>query len=290
MKRYLAIILAVCISFSANSQNYKNQRLKYAVFNIGLNALVGGTGALVNKRQNEKALNVFFKGFRHGALGGTFTYLGKDLTYQIANKQNLNYAWFAKMSNSIGASITQNASNNLPFWEQWHFNLGFFRFDYNAKQKAFQARIQTSTLVGFAMLSSQGKFNLKNSIAMGTFIFENDGPVSALRVPASGYGITTSIAYSNRVIDFYDLMAHEMMHIIQYESFVHVNPYFTKLDKNLKSKSSLYNNLSKYIYFDWNGPTLYGLYQLQINNEWICRHLEREAENFAERRLLPYCN
>ena len=278
------------ISFQVQGQNYKNQRLKYAIINVGLNALVGGTGAMINKKTDEKILKVFYKGFKHGAIGGAFTYIGKDLTYQMAARRNLNYAWFAKISNSIGTSITQNAANNLPFWEQWHFNLGFLRMDYNVRNKQFLARVQTSTLVGFAMLSSQGKLNVKRSLAIGTFLFEKDGPISIFNSLASGFGVTTSIAIDKNTPNFYDLMAHEMMHIIQWESFIHVNPFFTKKDRALKSNSTLYNSLSKYIYFDWNGPTLYGLYMLQINKDWICRHLEREAENFSERRLLPRCN
>ena len=126
-------MLLISLAIKGYAQDFNKQRMEFAIANIGINGFVGGFGALTNKAKDEKGLKVFLKGFGQGCLGGTFQILGKELTHPISTRQELSYAWAARITNSIGNSITQNAASNINFWEKWHFNLGILRFDYQIK-------------------------------------------------------------------------------------------------------------------------------------------------------------
>ena len=157
MKNILILCLIICSGIKLDAQQFSKQRRTFAITNIGINGIVGGLGALVNKKGYEKPLKVFIKGFGQGCLGGTFQVLGKELTYQINLKENLSYAWPARITSAIGNSITQNAASNINFWEKWHLNLGVLRLDYQLKENKFQARIFTSAVFGTIMSSTLGK-------------------------------------------------------------------------------------------------------------------------------------
>lgn len=260
--------------------------------NIGINGLVGGIGALINKKPSQKIHKVVFKGFGQGCLGGTFQTIGKSLTYQIGAKQNLSYGWAARITNSIGNSITQNAANNDNFWEHWHFNLGVIRFDYSVKNKKFRARLFPSSIFGIITAAKQAELDLKSSLQSSVLIYKRDGFVSLLGRPALGFGVVSSIAYDRNIQgqQYYELMAHEMMHILQYENLVWINPMLKKVDAQLKLSNTIYKNLSKYLYFDLNGLTFFGLYSTELNKDWQCRHIEREAEFFSRKITYPKCN
>jgi len=292
MKKAILLILIFALGIKLDAQSFKEQRREFVFANIGINGIVGGLGALVNKKKNEKPLKVFAKGFGQGCLGGTFQLLGKELTYQINTKENLSYAWAARITNSIGNSITQNAASNINFWERWHFNLGVLRFDYHITNNKFQARLFPSSIYGIIVGGSQAKLNFKRSLQTGIMIFERDGNVRALGGLSIGVGAVSSIAINKNVQgkDYYSLMAHEVMHILQYDNMVWVNPFLNKLDNKLKSNNSFYQKASKYIYFDFNGMTIFGLYMLQINKPWECRFIEREADHFSREIHWPTCN
>jgi len=280
------------LGLKLEAQNFSTQRKEFTISNIGINGVIGGIGALINKNKDQKHLKVFLKGFGQGCLGGSAQLLGKELTYFIYSKENLVYAWPAKIVNSIGSSIAQNAVNNINFWERWHFNLGFIRFDYHLKEKNFQARLFPSAIYGAFAVGTQGKFNLKSSLQTGTMIYENDGPVLALGSPSIGVAMVSSIAIDNNITgsEYYGLMAHEMMHILQYDNMVWINGLLSRTDKKLTQQHNFYKQASKYIYFDFNGLTALGIYLTQIHLPWECRYLEREADHFSRARHWPMCN
>lgn len=261
--------------------------------NIGINGLVGGIGAIVNKKKGEKTHKVFLKGLGQGCLGGTISHFGRELTYPIGNRERLEYAWLARFTNSVGTSITQNAASNINFWERWHFNLGFVRLDYRIKEKKFQARVFPSAIAGAIMVGRQGKLNLRKSLRTGIMVFERNGYLSGLGgFDAIGLGYISSIGIDSNITgnSYYRLMAHETMHILQYDSRIWINPFLNKTDQRLKSKSKLYNSLSKYIYFDFNGIVIYSTYLTQGHLPWICRYIEREADHYSRQYTLPKCN
>ncbi len=286
MKKAILLILSFILITKLSAQNFKDfnkQRREFALIHIGINGFVGGLGALVNKRKDEKKIKVFLKGFGQGCLGGTFQVIGKDLTYQIKTKEKLSYVWASRITNSIGNSITQNAASNINFWERWHFNLGFLRFDYQITRKEFKVRLFPSSIFGTVISASQGKFNLKKTLQTGIMVYERDGS-------EGGSGMVSSIVMPKDLIgeQFYELMAHETMHILQYDNMVWINPFFNQLDSKLKEKSQFYQKAKKFIYFDFNGITILGLYMTQIHRPWGCRFIEREADHYAARNLGLY--
>lgn len=291
-KHLLFLLLLNLLSLNINGQDWNRTRNEFIVANIAINGIVGGTGALLNKKKNEKGLKIFFKGFSQGCLGGTFQVLGKSLTYQINSQENLSYAWASRITNAVGNSITQNAANNINFWEEWHFNLGLVRLDYKVKENKFQARILPSTIYGLVLVGSQAKLNIKQSFQTGILIYESDGLLTALGSASIATAQVSSIGIDRRVKgkEYFKIMAHETMHILQYDNIVHVNPYFKRLDSSWKNKSNVYRGLSKYVYFDMNGITFLGAYLTQIHKPWHCRIIEKEADFYSTWRTWPRCN
>jgi len=285
-------MILISFGIKTEAQEFYKDKGEFVIVNMGINGLVGGIGALINKGNREKPLKVFLKGFGQGCLGGAFQVAGKELTFQITAKQNLTYAWPARITNAVGNSITQNAISNINFWERWHFNLGHFRLDYDVKDREFKARLFPSSIYGTIVTASQGKFNLKNTLQTGILIFESDGRVRALGGEGIGVGAVTSIAVDKNIVgqEYYKLMAHEVVHILQYENMVWINPLLNRIDRKLKKNSTFYNKASKYVYLDFNGLTILGLYMTQINKPWECRFIEREADHYSKRINLAMCN
>jgi hypothetical protein len=292
MKKPAAILILLLMGLPVQAQEFRAQRRGFVAANVGINGVVGGMGALTNKKKDEKSLKVFLKGFGQGCLGGAFHVLGRQWTYQINSKNNLSYAWAARLTNAVGSSITQNAASNLDFWERWHFNLGLVRFDYHVPDQKFQARLFPSAVYGVIIAGSQARFSLKRTLQTGILVYQGDRDIRHLGLEARAAAIVSSVPINRNLApaDFYYVMAHETMHIIQYDSMLWTNPFFNQLDAKWKAKSSAYRNLSRYVYFDFNGVTILATYLTQVNRPWVCRYLEREADHFSQKIALPDCN
>ena len=83
---------------------------------------------------------------------------------------------------------------------------------------------------------------------------------------------------------FYDTYAEEVAHILQYDRKVGGNALLLQFDTRKKEKSHFYRSLSKYIYFDLNGPIFWLAYQFQ-NGTSCANFYEKEARNYANRRF-----
>ena len=286
MKQLIILFLLATLSFPGvgQDQQYRAQRADFALYNMGMGGLAGGVGAWVNKKKDQKWHRIFFKGMAQGLLGGYLTHQGKNLTYQIYAQERYAYAWPAHLVHAAGASIVQNAASNRNFWEHWHINLWLFRLDYDLPERRFQTRVFPSGIEGYLSLRKQGKMNWSKSLKTG-FIYLDiqdvalyDGEASVTTI-ALGVNDAAYPAYQE-----YKLTAHEVLHLLQYEGFVYINPLFNKLDTKWKENFTWYNVLSKFVYLDFNGT--YGW----VAYEWIggrgnpCywdNFLEKEAEHYA---------
>ncbi len=123
------LIIAILIFALNNHSLSQNTKQEFGLYNIGLGSIVGGIGAIINKKPDEKTGKVLIKGMWQGALGGAVVYQSKLLVGQITEKQDFVYAWPASLTNSIGNSIIENACLNKNFYEQINFNVGFNRFE-----------------------------------------------------------------------------------------------------------------------------------------------------------------
>ena len=115
------IIVAVTIMICINSYSQQSE-FEIGLYNVGLGGFGSGIGAVINKKPNEKFFNVFCNGFLKGSLGGAFVYGSKKMVSQIHIEEKIEYNWPAKILNSLGTSIIENASSNRGFLEKVNIN------------------------------------------------------------------------------------------------------------------------------------------------------------------------
>ena len=290
MKQLIILFLLAALSFPGvgQDQQYRAQRTDFALYNMGMGGLAGGVGAWVNKEKEQKWHRVFFKGMAQGLLGGYLTHQGKNLTYQIYAQEQYSYAWPAHLVHAAGASIVQNAASNRNFWEHWHINLWLFRLDYNLPERRFQTRVFPSSIYGVLESRKNGKFNFSKSLKTG-FIFldaENTDYLGYASVTTMTVGVNSAV-YPGYL---YKVGAHEVMHLLQYEGFVHINPLFNKVDAKWKEDFTWYKTLSRFIYFDFNGLYFWAAYDWIGGGEYRpCywdNFFEKEAEHYSTKRYL----
>ena len=163
-KSLLFFIFSVTIAFSQNSKQ------DFGLYNIGLGSVVGGIGAIINKKSNEKFGNVLIKGIWQGALGGAVVYQSKILIGKISENQNLNYAWIGSISNSIGNSIIENAALNKKFYEQINLNIGFNRIEiFTVDKFHIKYKLMPISLILLSYVATKSKFELETSLKTGQF-------------------------------------------------------------------------------------------------------------------------
>ncbi|MEM9819913.1 MAG: hypothetical protein AAF985_02530 [Bacteroidota bacterium] len=267
----------------AQSDGFRAQRTKMALFNVGFNGLFGGIGSLINKKNGEAGFKTFVKGFYQGAIGGTISHYGLSMSHLVQSKQNIAYAWPARFVNAMGSSIVQNAAENKRMFERLHFNLYLFRLEYAPYQKKFRARLFTSSLYGLLTVGGGNRFDWGISLKSGIFFFESEGrlqtPVGSGR--ATGQVSTIGMRADIQGDAFYEVFAEEVAHIQQYDKKVIGNAFAAPLDAKWKRESKFYRNASKYIYLDLNGPLFFIAYS--VENISKCNFFEQQAVNYANR-------
>lgn len=277
---------------NAQSDNFRSERTKMAIFNIGINGLFGGIGSIINKKDGDKNFRTFINGFYKGAIGGTVSHVGLSMSHLIQSQENIVYAWPARLVNAMGSSIIQNAAENNKIFERLHFNLYVARLEYFPYRKEFKARFFTSSLYGIISVGIGNKFDLVKSLQSGILYFESDrGFQNVSGFSSIGTGQVSSIGMKSDLLEeeFYRIYAEEVAHIQQYDRKVAGNAFVAKLDQKWKGNSKSYNLLSKYIYFDLNGPSFYFAYRIANGNGYCNNFFEKEAVNYANRRVGP-CN
>lgn len=255
----------------------QNSNAEMALYNIGFSSIVSGVGALINKKPNEPWGKVLLKGIGQGALGGCLVYGSKNLIGRISKEEKWRYGWYAKMVNSAGISIIENASSNRNFWEQWHVNIGFSRFELYTKEKLkLNYKIMPVSLLLTASLAIRNKFEFGRSLQTGEFVFSHSKTSGSNRGRAFG----NVILIKDRFFDEYDLYAHEIVHIYQYYDYNFVNTYVNKSYAKTSEKSESFSTFNKRFHIDLNGAVLWPIYFFQegigLNN-----FFEKEA-NFWE--------
>ena len=279
----ITIYLFIIFQTNAICQNTKQE---FGLYNVGLGSIVGGIGAIINKKPNEKTGNVFLKGLWQGALGGAVVYQSKLLVGQIAEKQDFAYAWPASLTNSIGNSIIENACLNKNFYEQINFNVGFNRFEvYPTNNFKLKYKIMPVSLILFGYTASQTKFEAETSIKTGQFVFSSNSQnfFNISRVRGSALG--NIIILNSVFLDSKSTFSHESVHVFQYYDFNFVNTLTKKPIDNLFKNSNFYNNASKFIYSDVEGLILLrSLYlaEYKIGSRYYENFFEREAAIYSD--------
>lgn len=278
MKIKLLILISLFVfdtkSFSQNSKN------EVALYNVGLGSLAGGIGAIINKKPNEKTGEVFLKGFLQGALGGYMIYESKKLVGNITNKKSWEYGWYAKITNSIGTSIIENAASNKNFWEKWHLNFGFNRIEFYTKEKfKVKYKVMPISLALTLHTAIGNKFEFKRTLQTGEFIFSTNN------IEERGIAYGSTILINNKAINSHDVYSHEIIHVYQYYDFNFVNTFLNKSYKKWEKKSNTFKIFNNIFYLDAQGPITRGLYLLEnINRKcFYDNFFENEADFFSRK-------
>lgn len=270
------IIIVLCLTLCLNS--YSQSEFEIGLYNVGLGGFGGAIGAVINKKPNEKIFNVFCSGFLKGSLGGTFVYGSKKMVSQIHIKEKIEYNWLAKILNSLGTSMIENASSNRKLFEQLHINIGFNRLEFYTKENfKIKYKIMPVAFVTtfISAIDSKPEWNLM--LRSGEVIFSTNYKNSN---NFRGQALLSSFKLRESEINNYSVLAHEIIHLYQYNDFNFVNPYFSDLTNKINTGNKF---IDSNVYWDFNSIVIAGLYQLENVNRsnYYDNFFEYEAGFFS---------
>ncbi len=275
---FLLILFVTSNNHPLNAQ-HKND-FEARLFNIGFGGIVGGFGAVINKKPNEKTGKIFLKGFYQGALGGYLLFESKRLVGKFGKTGNYNYVWPSKLVNFAGVSIIENAAGNRNFWERWHINFGFNRLEFHTKDKfKLSYRIMPfsfgNTIYGF----TQGKLDINTSLKIGSFVFATDKINNSKGFEGVTFANTILYQSDNTILNKIDIISHEIIHVYQYESFSGFNPFLDKPISKFIINDNWTEKYVKIFYTDFN-YLVKGI--LIIAQEYENSFFEKEARYYTE--------
>ena len=260
-----------------------------ALYNVASHAVMGGIGALINKKPDEKGGKVLLKGMYQGALGGYLAFESKRLVREFSRTGNYAYLWPSKLVNTAGNSITYNAASNRNFWERWHIDYGFSYLEYDFKrEKRLRYRVLPFALYGNISGFATAKFDLRRTLYTGQFVFEDRG-FNTTDNELSGKARPNTIYFDTnlRDIKIKEVIAHELTHVYQFNHFFAANAYLNGPMAKWDQKSSFLRGYHKVFKTDFNVPLLRGLYSLErsFGGDYEDLFFEREAFYYSRQRF-----
>ncbi|MEO0472005.1 MAG: hypothetical protein AAF206_20425 [Bacteroidota bacterium] len=295
----LICLLLLGFTYPAFSQNqftypaFETQRRQLTVYNLGIGAVMGGVGALLNKKPDQKAGKVFLKGVGQGILGSWVRLQGKRMLYGISRRQSFAMGWPAKIVYTTGNSILINAASNRNFWESWSMSFGPLRLELDQRnQFRPRAKLLPGALVGLIWSGTLGRFQLGTTLVSGVPYFLSDGPVRFGGRNFAGLAVGNSFTLDRRFADSYELFSHEYIHTFQYEDYMAVNHFFDKPLATFRAQRPKLKKMNRWLYLDVNWGTFYSLYFLEGYQSFACYYnnfFELEAEHFATSRGQRIC-
>ena len=253
------------------------------LYNIGIGSLTGGIGAMINKKPTEKLGPVLVKGLWQGAIGGYALFESKRLIRLVHQNKELGFSWPSKIVNAAGTSIVENAAANRDFWERWHLNYGFSRFELDLKEHPrFHYKVMPIAFVYTVGVALQTKFELGKTLQTGQFIFSSNTKRWE-ETNSIGVAVPGNIIYKPGMESFYNVITHEIVHIYQFNDLNGINTYMDKPHAYLSSKSSFFKKIDKWIAFDYNTLVSTALYELENINavRYYDNYFEHEAGYYS---------
>lgn len=286
MKNSISILVVVFFLIFLKPPCAKAQHkntFEAGLYNIGFGGLIGGIGAVINKKPAEKFGKVFLKGVGQGALGGYLLFESKRLVAKFSSTGNYGYVWPSKLVNAAGTSIIENAASNRNFWERWHINIGFNRLDFYIQRKfKVSYRVMPIALSATFHGFSQGGFHLSESIKTGTFVFKSFRNRFNKRYnffPLAETASNSIIIYEKSDLISPVLIAHELIHVYQYENFSGINSFLNKPTNHLISNKKWAKIYHKIFYSDFNFLYSHAFYVL--NSDYESKFSEKEAQWYS---------
>lgn len=298
MLKYILLTTFILFLHNETFAQKNRQELGLAIYNCGLGGFTSGVGAIINKKKNEKILNVFWRGFKYGSLGGLINYSGKRLTYLISyskdsltNEKNtsaLLWGWPAKIVHGIGSSIMDNAAaNKSKIFADYNIPIGFINLSVKINNRiSINPQLMPISFIEFITnnLRPGSKLRFKESILIGTpyFIADDNTPylLGHNGIASSNSIVLTFNAAASSLSGF--LLAHEYVHILQQREYLVFNQYLIKpFNSIIKQDKKSVKLMKKYIYADLQYLSFfYGITQHPFET-YYKNIFELEAEHFA---------
>lgn len=278
-----AILFLAAFTTCNPPANSQHNDVEAGLYNIGIGSVLGGIGALINKKSSESTSKTFLKGLTQGALGGYMVFESKRLLRDLANEGDYSYVWPSKLVNSAGTSIIENAAANRNFWERWHLHLGFNRIEISTKdQWKLKYRILPASFATTLYFFTNSRFNLHKSLQLGTVVFSKEEISIREDMQARGAAATNVIVLRDDLSSV-RTEAHELVHTYQYESFSGINSFLEKPSYELQQESSFFKAYSRIFHTDFNAALTSGLYSIEnlMNREHRDNLFEKEAYYFT---------
>ena len=252
------------------------------LYNVISSGIIGGIGAIINKKPEQKTGKVFLKGVYQGAIGGYIVFESKRVLREFSRTNDYGYIWPSKILNTVGNSIIMNAASNRDLWERWYINIGFNHLEYDFKRaKKLRYKALPFALIGGCIGFIKGSLDIKRSFASGFFIFKEKYSSQNYE----GLAIVNSILYvapSNE--DLSGIIAHEIIHSFQYEQNFSLNAYLDKPISKLEKRNNSFNTYNKIFYTDFNHLFDLGLQGIEwlLHLDYNDRFYEKEAFYYQE--------
>lgn len=283
----ISILAIVFFFFIGNLKlTAQNNDFEAGFFNMAIGGVIGGAGAVINKKPEQKFGKTLLYGFGKGALGGYLVFESERLVREFAQSGDYNYVWPSKIFNSAGTSIIENAAANRDLWERWHLNIGFNRIEVNTKDNfRLSYRIMPLSLLLTGYAASKGKLDFKTSLSVGSFVFRTnsiDGE-NGLYGQAPGNSILILDGISGNLA-----LPHEIIHTYQAERLSGFNSLMMKTETSIARKLNLpktYNLYSKIFYTDYNLVLTSLLYTVADSNGYDRNFFEKEAEYYTDNTI-----
>lgn len=282
------IILSIILFFSLSNNSFSQKNDTEAMlYNVGFGGVFGTIGAIINKKPSDKIDKIIFKGFAQGALGGYITFESKRILRLAQEQEDWKLIWAAKLVNAGGTSIKENAALNRNFWDKWHINFSFNRIEFDTKDKfKISYKIMPITFVYTSSAFFYYKFDIKNSLNFGEFIFYKDRLENSIAFTHAGYIVYDYNHFNNPTTtskQFYQTGVHEIIHLYQSNDYSVFNTYYTKPLQKLETKSNFLKKIDNFIYYDLHYIPLRAVYSYETNTagKYYDNYLEHEAGYYS---------
>lgn len=283
------LLIFLLFNGKIQAQSYQKQQRGLLLYNVGIGAVIGGVGGLINKKKDEKWHEAFLKNFAFGSLGGLVSYHAKYLTYESARSKHYALNHLNRAYYFVGYSLINNASRNEPVWSRYTFQLYLLNLDVHfTKKPTFQPRISMASLLYTGRYLVTGhRISLNKSWRYGVVFFDR-GPELEKHIAFGASNLIGALdGYENLYDDPSFVIPHEMVHTYQFADFYSLSNFARPLYPKVQDKKGI-QFLNKYFYFDV--PYTHLAYTIQNLTQPPPVHynnfFEYEAQSFASRQYI----
>jgi hypothetical protein len=282
-KKLFLFFVSTLIFCNQSKAQVGKQKLSLAAYNIGFSGITTGLGRAINKNKQEKFFPAFWKGFKHGCIGGTIAFSGKQIGYLVNKEKSLYWGWPSKIVHSYGVSVMENSATHKNLFKSIRFPVGFvmMNIDFENSLK-IRPMLMPGSLTSFFIATANAKMDFVKSIKSGTPYFEYNRTSGGALGGYAGLNVFyINTAFGN---NYSSIEAHELIHILQGREYLIFNKYLSKttiIKKVNESENKFLKVFRKTIFIDipYNYP-LYSISKLAARN-YYDNIFELEAQHFA---------